>query len=134
MSNTFAATVQASLPQILAIVHQSDGSPVTSADPAVAGEMLVVYMTGLGATAVDQVFGAAAPSEPAAFTAIAPQITLAGTPLSVISSELSPGFVGLYQATIIMPGTLPQGSSAALNIAAGLPLATTSTTIALAGQ
>jgi uncharacterized protein (TIGR03437 family) len=134
MSNTFVATVQASLPQILAIAHHSDGLPVSSSDPAVAGEMLVIYMTGLGATTVDVAFGAPAPSEPAAITSITPQITLGSTPLSVISSELSPGFVGLYQATVIMPGTLPQGSSAELNIAAGLPLGTTSTTIALAGQ
>jgi uncharacterized protein (TIGR03437 family) len=133
MSNTFVATVQASLPQILAIVHQSDGSPVTSADPAVAGEMLVLYTTGLGATTVDVAFGAAAPSEPAAFTAITPQITLGSMPLSAISSELSPGFVGLYQTTVIMPGTLPQGSSANFNVSAG-PSASASTPLALAGQ
>jgi uncharacterized protein (TIGR03437 family) len=133
MSNTFVETVQASLPQILAIVHQSDGSPVSSSDPAVASEMLVVYMTGLGSTTVDQAFGAAAPSEPAAIASMTPQVTLGSMPLSVISSELSPGFVGLYQATIIMPGTLPQGSSANFNVSAG-PSASASTPLALAGQ
>jgi uncharacterized protein (TIGR03437 family) len=134
MSNTFVATVQASLPQILAIVHQSDGSQVTAVDPAMAGEMLVVYMTGLGATTVDLTFGAPAPEEPPALTAMTPLVTLGTTPLSVISSELSPGSIGLYQTTVVMPGTLPPGSSANLNIAAGFPSATTSTTIALAGQ
>jgi uncharacterized protein (TIGR03437 family) len=134
MSNTFVTGVQAALPAILAIVHASDGSAVTSADPAIAGEILVVYMAGLGATTVDVSFGATAPAEPPAITAITPLITLGYTPMNVISSELSPGFIGLYQTNVAMPGTLPQGGTASLNIIVGSPSARTSTSIALAGQ
>jgi uncharacterized protein (TIGR03437 family) len=134
MSNTFVTGVQAALPVILAIVHQSDGSVVSSADPAVAAEPLVVYMTGLGATAVDLTFGAAAPAEPPAFTAMMPQVTLGSAPVTVLTSELSPGFVGLYQATVIMPATLPQGGSATLSVTAGLTPVSASASIALASQ
>jgi uncharacterized protein (TIGR03437 family) len=134
MSNTFATGVRAALPAVLAILHQSNGSAVTSADPAVAGEVLVVYMAGLGASNVDLTFGATAPSSPPAATAITPQVTLGNTPANVLSSDLSPGFVGLYQVTVTMPDTLPQGSSANLNITAGLPSASTSAPIALASQ
>jgi uncharacterized protein (TIGR03437 family) len=134
MSNTFVAGVQAALPAILAIVHQSDGKAVSSADPAIAGEVLVVYMAGLGAADVAMTFGATAPSSPPAVTAITPQATLGNTPVSVVLSELSPGFVGLYQMTVAMPVTLPQGGAASLKITAGLPSASTSTSLALAGQ
>jgi uncharacterized protein (TIGR03437 family) len=134
MSNTFVSGVQAALPAILAIVHQSDGSPVSSADPAVAGEVLVVYMAGLGASAAAVNFGATAPSSPPAVTAISPQATLGNAPVSVLLSELSPGFLGLYQMTVAMPVALPQGGAASLKITAGLPSATASTSIAIAGQ
>jgi uncharacterized protein (TIGR03437 family) len=134
MSNTFVTGVQAALPAILAVVHQSDGSAVGNADPAVAGEVLVVYMAGLGATATAVTFGAAAPSSPPAVTAITPKVTLGNTPVSVVLSELSPGFVGLYQMAVAMPFTLPQGGAASLKITAGLPSASASTSIALASQ
>jgi uncharacterized protein (TIGR03437 family) len=134
MSNTFVTGVQAALPAILAVVHQSDGSAVSSADPAVAGEVLVVYMAGLGSTTTAVTFGSTAPSSPPAVTAITPKVTLGNTPVSVVLSELSPGFAGLYQMTIAMPDTLPQGGAASLNITAGLPSASASTSIALASQ
>jgi uncharacterized protein (TIGR03437 family) len=95
MSNTFVTGVQAALPAILAVVHQSDGSAVSNADPAVAGETLIVYMAGLGAVNANLSFGAISPADPPAATAITPQVTLGNTPLNVVFSELSPGFVGL---------------------------------------
>lgn len=118
MSNTFAATVASTLTTILAVAHQSDGSPVSASEPAVAGETLVVYMAGLGAVNTDLSFGAAAPATPAISTAVTPQVTLGGTPATVVFSGLSPGFVGLYQVTVAMPATLPQGGLASLTVAA----------------
>jgi len=132
MSNTFVAGVRAALPAILAIVHQSDGSAVGNSDPAVAGEVLVVYMAGLGGVNADLNFGAAAPADPPAATAITPEATLGNTPVNVVFSELSPGFVGLYQVALAMPATLSPGGSANLTVTAGSPSASTS--IALATQ
>jgi uncharacterized protein (TIGR03437 family) len=132
MSNTFVTGVQTALPAILAIVHQSDGSVVGNADPAVAGETLVVYMAGLGAVNANLSLGEAAPASPPAATTLTPQATLGNTPVNVVFSELSPGFVGLYQVAVTMPATLPAGGSANLTVSAGLPSASTS--IALATQ
>jgi uncharacterized protein (TIGR03437 family) len=132
MSNTFVAGVQAALPAILGIVHQSDGSLVSTADPAVAGETLVVYMAGLGAVNASLSLGEAAPASPPAVTAVTPQATLGNTPVNVVLSELAPGFVGLYQVAVAMPATLPQGGSASLTVSVGSPSA--STPIALATQ
>jgi uncharacterized protein (TIGR03437 family) len=126
MSNTFVTGVQTALPAILAIVHQSDGSVVGNADPAVAGETLVVYMAGLGAVNANLSLGEAAPASPPAATTLTPQATLGNTPVNVVFSELSPGFVGLYQVAVTMPATLPTGGSANLTVTAGLPSASTS--------
>ena len=126
------ATVQAVLPAILATVHQSDGSVVSNSNPAVAGETLVVYMTGLGAVNASLALGAVAPASPPAATAVTPQVTLGNMPVNVVFSELSPGFVGLYQVAVAMPATLPQGGSASLTVSAGSPSA--STPIALSTQ
>ena len=132
MSNTLVVGVQTVLPTILAIVHQVDGSLVGAADPAVAGETVVVYMTGLGAVNASLSLGEVAPANPPAATAVTPQVTLGNIPVSVLFSELSPGFVGLYQVAVAMPATLPQGNSANLTVTAGSPSA--STPIALATQ
>jgi uncharacterized protein (TIGR03437 family) len=135
MSNTFVAGVQATLPAILGIVHQSDGSVVGNADPAVAGETLVVYMAGLGVANASLSFGETAPANPPAATSVTPQAALGTTPLNVVFSELSPGFVGLYQVAVAMPATLPQGGSANLTVTAGSTSASTaSAPIALATQ
>jgi len=105
---------------------------VGAADPAVAGETVVVYMTGLGAVNASLSLGEVAPANPPAATAVTPQVTLGNIPVSVLFSELSPGFVGLYQVAVAMPATLPQGNSANLTVTAGSPSA--STPIALATQ
>ncbi|MGP8246281.1 MAG: CotH kinase family protein [Bryobacteraceae bacterium] len=133
MSNTFVADVTATLAAILAVVHQSDGAPVCDADPAVAGETLFVYMAGLGAVNTDLSPGAAAPASPPVSTVITPQVTLGDMPVTVVFSGLSPGFVGLYQVTVVMPPTLPQGGLANLTVIA-TGSAATSMPIALATQ
>jgi uncharacterized protein (TIGR03437 family) len=132
MSNTFAIYMQATMPTILSIVHQSDGNPVSNSEPAVAGEILVAYMAGLGDLNTGLSFGAAAPASPLATTAVIPQVTLGDAPAYVISSGLSPGFFGLYQVTVVLPATLPQGGLANLTITAGS--SATSMSLALAGQ
>jgi uncharacterized protein (TIGR03437 family) len=129
MSNTFVANVTATLSTILAVVHQSDGAPVSAAEPAVAGETLVVYLAGLGAVNTDLSFGTAAPASPPVSTVVTPQVTLEGAPATVVLSGLTPGFVGLYQVTVAVPATLPQGGSANLTVsvpgstAASVPIA-----------
>jgi uncharacterized protein (TIGR03437 family) len=133
MSDTLVANVAVTVAAILAVVHQSDGSPVSAAEPAVAGETLVVYMAGLGAVNADVGFGAAASTSPPVSTVVTPQVTLEGTPITVVFSGLAPGYVGLYQVSVVMPATLPQGGLANLTVSAtGSPAA--SVPIALATQ
>jgi uncharacterized protein (TIGR03437 family) len=134
MSNTVVAGVQATLPAILAVVHQSDGAPVSNLRPAIPNETLVVYMAGLGAVNGDLSFGAAAPPSPPVTTVVIPQVTLGNTAMSVVFSGLAPGVAGLYQLTVDMPSTVPQGNSANLTVTAGLPSASVPIAIAPASR
>jgi uncharacterized protein (TIGR03437 family) len=134
MSNTFVSTLQTAVPAILAIVHQSDGSAVSSSHPAVANEVLSVYMAGLGAVNTGLTFGAPAPASPPVATLLIPQVTLGSAPLSVVFAGLFPGIIGLYQVTVEMPADLPEGSSADLAVSVGSPSASTPIAIRLASR
>jgi uncharacterized protein (TIGR03437 family) len=108
-SATMDMAVQASIPVIWAVVH-ADGSAVLATSPAVAGETISLYATGLGAANVNSPLGAAGPDDPTATTAALPQILLGGAPLAVAFSGLAPGFVGLYQVNASVRSAPQQGN------------------------
>jgi uncharacterized protein (TIGR03437 family) len=116
MSNTVTAALPAAAPVILAVTHGSTGTLVSAASPVTPGEVLVLYMNGLGAVNQDLAFGAAAPQEPLLSTVVPPQVTLGNTALDVMFSGLTPGFVGLYQVNASVPANLPPGMSALLAV------------------
>lgn len=92
------------------VVKNSDFSLVGPNNPARAGEVLVVFATGLGRTtpAIDS--GVLAPSSPAAVAApIA--VTIGGRDAEVISSVASPGFAGLYQVAVRVPSGVAAGNA-----------------------
>ncbi len=107
LSGTVDMAVAASTPAIWAAVH-GDGSAVSAADPAVAGETISLYATGLGAVNANLPLGAAGPTDPTAATAALPQVLLGGVPLTVAFSGLAPGYVGLYQVNASVPSAPPE--------------------------
>jgi uncharacterized protein (TIGR03437 family) len=111
MSATVDMAVQSSTPAISAVVH-ADGSAVSAANPAVAGETISLYATGLGAANANLPLGAPGPAAPPLTTAALPQILLGGAPLTVAFSGLAPGFVGLYQVNASVPSAPQPGSFA----------------------
>jgi len=111
MSAAVEMDMQASTPAILAAT-KADGSPLTAAGTAVAGETITLYATGLGAVNGNLPVGAAAPPSPALTTVALPQVLLAATPLKVTFSGLAPGFVGLYQVNAIVTSASAQASFA----------------------
>jgi uncharacterized protein (TIGR03437 family) len=99
-----------------AILQNSDGRR-TDEHPAGAGDFLQIYATGLGAVAPAAISGFAAPSAPLAATVAQPAVTIAGLPAPVAFSGLAPGFAGLYQLTVRVPGGVPSGrQSVALTV------------------
>ncbi len=105
----YAPAVLVDPPSKQVLVFHSDGRAVTKDNPAHRDEPLVMYALGLGATKGGKVTaGAGSPSSPLAVTD--PVTVYFGNPLMkqaeviVDWSGLAPGFVGLYQLNLRVPG------------------------------
>lgn len=83
--------------------HSADYSLVTSSNPAKPGEILVMYLVGMGATDPPVASGAASPSSPPASVTEQPAVTVDSEPATVEFAGLTPGFVGLYQINFQVP-------------------------------
>ena len=111
-----AVTVAAVAPAIFfgpsggIVLKNSDFSLVGSGNPGRAGDVLVVYATGLGPTTPAIEGASLAPASPA--VVIAPvAVTIGGRDAEVISSVASPGFAGLYQVAVRVPAGVAAGNA-----------------------
>jgi uncharacterized protein (TIGR03437 family) len=89
---------------------------VDSANPAKAGDIVVIYCTGLGATNPAVRSGEAAPASPLAKVVTPVSVTIGGQPAAVQYAGLTPGYVGLYQVNVQIPSGVPPGPSVPLVI------------------
>ncbi|MCU1276430.1 MAG: hypothetical protein JWO48_3861 [Bryobacterales bacterium] len=94
---------------MIASTH-ADGSVITEEHPARAGEIVVLYGTGLGHTDPDVVSGEIN-SNPAQITQLSQfHVSVAGTVLdgtTVYYAGVTPGIPGLYQVNVKLPDHLP---------------------------
>ncbi len=104
-----AVAVQSATPAIAAVVH-ADGTAVSAARPAAAGEIVVIYAVGLGPVRVNLPMDAAAPFDPLAWTADTPKVLIGALPMTVAYSGLVPGYLGVYQVNAVVPASLPPNS------------------------
>jgi uncharacterized protein (TIGR03437 family) len=84
---------------------------VDAANPAKAGDVVVVYCTGLGATNPVVRSGEAAPASPLAKVATPVTVMIGGQPAAVQYAGLTPGYAGLYQVNVQIPSGVTPGSS-----------------------
>jgi uncharacterized protein (TIGR03437 family) len=98
-----------------AIEHAS-GAVVNAANPAVAGETVVVFLTGMGAVSPTITDGTASTGNPQHQTTL-PTVYVADQQATVNFSGLTPGFPGLYQLNVIIPLSL--SSTGSLPLAVG---------------
>lgn len=73
------------------------------AHPARAGDVVVIYCTGLGEVQPPVSTGSPAPSAPPATTVNQVKVTIGGLAAGVQFSGLTPGFVGVYQVNAVVP-------------------------------
>ncbi len=98
------------------------GRVVDSAAPAAAGDIVVVYATGLGAVDRAVATGQAAPSNPPANVTTPVTVTIGGQPAVVHFAGLTPGFVGLYQVNVQIPAGITSSAAVPLVISqSGVP-------------
>lgn len=92
------------------IVVRHNENLITAANPARAGDVLILYMTGAGDVSNPPPSGAVAAASPLSSTRILAQVTVGGVPATVLWSGLAPGWIGLLQVNIQLPASLPTGN------------------------
>jgi uncharacterized protein (TIGR03437 family) len=112
----FAERLDSGTPMLLA--QYGDGSFVGSAKPVHAGDVIVLYLTGLGRTAQTFSEGAAPKSASAAVEPI--QVSVAGQSATVLYDGLQPSYPGIDQINLQLPAyTLPpEANSVSIQITA----------------
>ena len=114
----------------LGAIEHADGSIVNAASPAQPGEIISIYLTGLGVTAPSVATGQAGEGQS---TVATPTVSIGGQSAQILFAGLS-NFPGLYQINAVVPN-LPAGYSALLVSSGGntsqsgvmVPIAGTST-------
>jgi len=87
-----------------------------SAKPALRGQAIVIYCTGVGAVTPSVVLGAAAPSSPLAATVSSVEVLVGEKKAQVLFSGLTPGFSGLYQVNAVLAADTPTGDAVPVTI------------------
>ncbi|HYL74005.1 MAG TPA: hypothetical protein VEU96_07345 [Bryobacteraceae bacterium] len=103
----------ATLGQYAKAVHQDFQSLVTPANPTHPGEVVHVYLTGLGPLDHPLPTGAPGPLDPLSHPVTPLSCSLGGNPLipmEILDVTYAVGLVGIYQADIRIPDTIPSGS------------------------
>ncbi len=90
-------------------ITDAKGAILNSGNPAARGQIIIIFATGLGAVINPPALGAAAGST--STTIATPTVTIGGLPADVKFSGLAPGFVGLYQINVAIPGNVALGAS-----------------------
>jgi uncharacterized protein (TIGR03437 family) len=92
-----------------AVAEHADGSLISSASPAQAGEVVVLFATGLGRTSPDLLPDAVASTAMSILHLSDLQVLIDGVlcpPSSIYYAGVTPGFAGLYQINLKLPDAL----------------------------
>jgi uncharacterized protein (TIGR03437 family) len=104
------------------------GAGAICARPATAGDILQLYVTGLGLatpggdpTQLPLATGSVAPASgnPLYQTLLTPTVTIGGQAATVLFSGLAPGYSGLYQVDVQVPPGLPVNDDTPIQITCG---------------
>jgi hypothetical protein len=102
-------TISQASPGLLNLAQHADFSLITADSPARAGESIILYLVGMGATSPSVASGAGSPAGPPASANLAPSVTIDGSTATVSFAGLTPGLVGLYQINVEVPAGVTPG-------------------------
>lgn len=87
----------------LPAVTHLNGAPISAASPAVPGEWLTAWMTGLGPVDPPVAAGQAAASVPLSRATLPVRVVLGEVETAVSYAGLAPGLAGIYQVNFVAP-------------------------------
>lgn len=125
-STAFNSTVAATAPAIFfdslgaIAVRNADFSLIRPDNPARAGDILVVYATGLGTPSVTLATGQLAPSVAPFAMKSGVTATINGQTASVIYALASPGLTGVDQVAVRLPAGVAAGNASLVLLAGGV--------------
>ena len=92
------------------VAQHADYSLVSPQNPSRPGELLTVYLVGMGAANPAVPSGEAAKADPLSYTSVKPEVTVDGQNAELFFWGLTPGGVGLYQINFRVPAGLQAGN------------------------
>ena len=101
------------------LVRNTNNLLVTDTNPVHRGDIMTIYLTGMGTVNPAAPAGQPAPMDPLATAIVQPEVTLGGVHLPLYFAGLSPGQVGVYQIDVAVPANTPTGLSIPLTINQG---------------
>ena len=104
------------------IQRHPDGALITAANPAQPGDVLIIFVTGIGDVSNPPPSGAAALGSPLATANLTPTVTVGGARSQVFFAGLAPFFVGLGQVNIQLPVDFAQTAALRSGAAQGATL------------
>jgi len=118
-SNTVEVPLAATAPGIFSLTQNGLGdgavlhanySVVNVDNPALPGEIVQVFLSGMGAVTPVVADGAAAPSTQPAVVTAQTSVTLGGQPAQIFFNGLTPQLASLYQLNVKVPTSLAPGA------------------------
>ena len=94
----------------IAVGLDQNNAIVTTANPVKRGQLVQLYMNGLGPVTGGPASGEFASKTVLTPTVATPQVTIGGQPTTTLFSGLAPGFPGLYQVNAIVPAGISAGT------------------------
>lgn len=91
------------------VLHPENGLFMDENNPLRPGTRLQVLMTGLGAVSPDWPAGMAAPAENPPVVLAPMEAFVNGLRVPVVRATLAPGYAGIYQVELELPGVLDEG-------------------------
>jgi hypothetical protein len=104
-----------------AVTHSADFSLVNASKPAVAGEILSLFLTGLGPTVPGVDPGQTFPATPLQTVNSPVEVIFNGTTVEVLSAVGLPGTIGGYQVNFQVPSVTGSGTATLQVTAAWIP-------------
>jgi uncharacterized protein (TIGR03437 family) len=87
--------------------------------PALRGEFVSIFCTGLGPVSNQPATGAAAQANPLSLTSTMPTVTIGGLVAPLNFAGLAPGFTGLYQVNAQVPASASTGDEVPVVLSVG---------------